>query len=135
MAFAGLNLVAIVVAAVAAYLAGAVYYGILGKTWMKAARINPEDAKMSPALMITGFVCELVMAWVLAGTIGHLGPGEVTLMNGIISGAFVWLGFMATTLTVNQRYQGFGWNLTLIDGIHWLMVALLMGAIIGAFGV
>lgn len=135
MAFAGLNLVAIVVAAVAAYLAGAVYYGILGKTWMKAARINPEDAKMSPALMITGFVCELVMAWVLAGTIGHLGPGEVTLMNGIISGAFVWLGFMATTLTVNQRYQGFGWNLTLIDGIHWLMVAVLMGAIIGAFGV
>ena len=41
---------------------------------------------------------------------------------------------MATTLTVNQRYQGFGWDLTILDGIHWLIVALLMGGIIGAFG-
>jgi hypothetical protein len=135
MEFGGINYIAVLVAAVAAYMAGAIYYGALGKPWMKAARINPEDAKMSPVLMITGFVCELVMAWVLAGVIGHLGEGEVTVRNGIISGAFVWLGFMATTLTVNQRYQGFGWDLTVIDGVHWLIVALLMGGVIGAFGI
>jgi hypothetical protein len=92
MEFGGINYIAVLVAAVAAYMAGAIYYGALGKPWMKAARINPEDAKMSPVLMITGFVCELVMAWVLAGVIGHLGEGEVTVRNGIISGAFVWLG-------------------------------------------
>ena len=48
---------------------------------------------------------------------------------------FVWLGFMATTLAVNQRYEGFGWDLTIIDGLHWLGVALIMGAVIGGFGV
>ena len=133
MSFGGANYIAILVAAVAAYLAGAIYYGWLGKTWMKAARIDPAEAKMSLPLMITGFVCELVMAWVMAGVIGHF--GDVTIRSGLISAALLWLGFMATTLTVNQRYQGFGWNLTIIDGVHWLIVALLMGGIIGAFGV
>ncbi|MAS06334.1 MAG: hypothetical protein CL534_16855 [Ahrensia sp.] len=132
MSFGGANYVAILVAAIAAYLAGAIYYGWLGKTWMKAARIDPAEAKMSLPLMVTGFVCELVMAWVMAGVIGHL--GEVTIRTGLISAALLWLGFMATTLTVNQRYQGFGWDLTILDGIHWLIVALLMGGIIGAFG-
>jgi hypothetical protein len=37
-------------------------------------------------------------------------------------------------MTVNHRYQGFGWDLTLIDGLHWLGVALVMGAVIGWFG-
>ena len=133
MSFGGANYIAILVAAIAAYLAGAIYYGWLGKTWMKAARIDPAEAKMSLPLMITGFVCELVMAWVMAGVIGHF--GDVTIRSGLISAALLWLGFMATTLTVNQRYQGFGWNLTIIDGVHWLIVALLMGGIIGAFGV
>jgi hypothetical protein len=135
MAFGGINYIAVLVAAVPAFMAGSVYYGVLGKPWMKAARINPADAKMSPVLLITGFFCELIMAFVLAGLIGHLGDGQVTIRNGIISGAFVWLGFMATTVTVNQRYQGFGWDLTLIDAAHWLIVAFLMGGIIGAFGV
>lgn len=135
MAFGGINYIAVLVAAVAAFMAGSVYYGVLGKPWMKAARINPADTKMSPVLLITGFFCELTMAFVLAGLIGHLGDGQVTIRNGIISGAFVWLGFMATTVTVNQRYQGFGWDLTLIDAAHWLIVAFLMGGIIGAFGV
>lgn len=133
MSFGGANYIAILVAAVAAYLAGAIYYGWMGKTWMKAARIDPADAKMSLPLMVIGFVCELIMAWVMAGVIGHF--GDVSIKTGLISGFLLWLGFMATTLTVNQRYQGFGWNLTLIDGLHWLIVALLMGGILGAFGV
>lgn len=133
MSFGGANYVAILAAAVAAYLAGAIYYGWLGKTWMKAARIDPANVKMSLPLMATGFVSELVMAWVMAGVIGHF--GTIDIKAGLITGFLLWLGFMATTLTVNQRYQGFGWDLTLIDGLHWLIVALIMGGIIGAFGV
>jgi hypothetical protein len=102
---------------------------------MKAARIKPEEAKMEPSLFITSFVAELIMAWVLAGVIGHLGAGQVTFWNGVVSGAFIWLGFMATTVAVNQRYEGFGWDLTLIDAGHWLGVALIMGGVIGLFGV
>ena len=135
MDFAGLNYLAVIVAAVAGFAIGAGYYTLLGKPWIRAARIDPENARPLPPLLVTSFIALLIMAWVLAGVIGHLGEGQVTVVNGIISGGFVWLGFIATTVTVNQRYQGFGWDLTLIDAGHWLLVALAMGGIIGAFGV
>ena len=135
MSFAGVNYLAVIIAAVAAFAFGAFYYGTLGTPWMKAARIDPAAVRMSAGPFITSFVCELIMAWVMAGVIGHLGPGQVTFWNGVISGLFIWLGFIATTIAVNQRYQGFGWDLSLIDAGHWLGVAVLMGAIIGWFGV
>lgn len=131
MAFDSLNYLAILIAAVAAFAFGAVYYSVLGKPWMKAAKINPAEARMSLSVMATGFICQLVMAVLLAGLIGHLGAGDPTLRTGIVTGFFVWLGFMVTTMIVNQRFQGFGWMLSLIDGVHWLGVALIMGAIIG----
>ncbi len=135
MGFGDLNYLAVVIATVAAFIFGAVYYGVLGKPWMKAAKIDPAEAKMSVSIMATGFICQFVMAVLLAGLIGHLGAGDPTVRTSIVTGFFVWLGFMVTTMIVNQRFQGFGWMLSLIDGVHWLGVALIMGAIIGWMGV
>ncbi|MDP9631842.1 UNVERIFIED_ORG: hypothetical protein J2W85_003921 [Ensifer adhaerens] len=135
MAFAGMNYLAVLIAAIAAFAIGAGYYGVLGKPWMKAARIDPATAQMSPVLFAISFVSELVMATMVAGVVGHLGPGQVTAFNGIVSAFFLWLGFVATSMVVNHRYQGFGWSLSLIDGVHWLLVLTAMGAIIGAMGV
>jgi hypothetical protein len=81
------------------------------------------------------FLAELVMAWVLAGLLGHLGPGQVTLINGLISGAFCWLGFVITTMVTNNAFAGRDSRLLLIDGGYWLLVLLLMGGIIGGMGV
>ena len=80
-------------------------------------------------------ICLLVMAYVLAGFIGHLGQGQVTISNGIISGAFVWAGFVVTAMAVNYSFQGRPLTLTLIDGGHFLVILIVMGAIIGWFGV
>jgi hypothetical protein len=135
MDFAGTNYFAIVVAAVVAWIFGAAYYGALGRHWMKAARIDPSSVRMTAGLFVTSLVCELIMAWVLAGVLGHLGVGQVTFLNGVISALFIWLGFIATTIAVNHRYQGYGWDLTIIDGLHWLGVAVIMGAVIGGWGV
>ncbi|WP_342457043.1 DUF1761 domain-containing protein [Ensifer adhaerens] len=98
---------------------------------MKAARIDPAATKMSPVLFATSFVSELVMATMVAGVVRHLGPGAVALANGVVSAFFLWLGFIATMLVANH---GFGWDLSLIDGGHWLLALLAMGAIIGAMG-
>ncbi|MEO0543427.1 MAG: DUF1761 domain-containing protein [Pseudomonadota bacterium] len=134
MEFSGFNPFAIGAATVAAFVFGAIYYGTLSKPWMKAAGVSPEDAKMGPSIFAITLACQIVMAIMVAGVIGHLGENQVTLRNGVISGFFVWLGFVATTLTVNHRYGGKGWDLTLIDGAHWLGVLLIMGAIIGFMG-
>jgi hypothetical protein len=91
--------------------------------------------KRSPTPFIVSIVALLIMAWVLAGTMGHLGTGQVTLNNGIISGLFVWLGFVITTQSVNYAFGQRKPMLTVIDGIHWLGVLVIQGAIIGAMGV
>lgn len=136
MQFDGMNYLAVLVAAVAAFVVGSVYYGTMGKRWMKAVKM-PTDSqpKMAPSLFVITFVCELVLAFMIAGVIGHLGIGQVTLMNGVVSGFFLWLGIVMPTMTINHRYQDFGWDLTIIDGVHWLLVILVMGAVIGWFGV
>ena len=139
MHFAGLSLFAIVLAAVVSFMFGWLWYGILfPKQWMAAAGKTEADLKAqggpTPTPFVISFVALLVMAWVLAGVIGHLGPGAITLRSGMTSGALVWLGFVATTLAVNHTFQGAKPVLTLLDGGHWLGVLLLQGAVIGWLG-
>ncbi len=136
MQFAGMNYWAIIAAAAASFIFGGAWYGVLAKHWMAAIGKTEEQIKASGATvpMIVAVIGLLVMAWVLAGIIGHLGPGQVTVRNGIISGAFCWLGFVATTLVVNHGFQGERRALTLIDGGHWLGVLLIQGAVIGLIG-
>jgi hypothetical protein len=42
----------------------------------------------------------------------------------------VWLGFVATTQTINHRYSLKPWSLTIIDGAHWLGVLLVMSIVL-----
>jgi hypothetical protein len=132
MTFAGISYLAVIVAAVAAFGFGAAWYGFLGKQWMAAVGMT-EHPRPSPAPFVISFVALLIMAWALAGVIGHV--GATTVWGGVVSGFFAWLGFVATTLVVNHRFQGSPWSLSLIDGGHWLGVLLIMGLVIGLFGV
>jgi hypothetical protein len=84
---------------------------------------------------VIAFAAQLVMAYVLAGILGHFGAGQVTLGNGVVAGAICWAGFVATSLAVNHAFQGAKLRLTLIDGGHWLGVLLIQGALIGWMGV
>jgi len=140
MSFAGVNYLAVVLAAVASFLFGGIWYGVFSKQWMAAANINFDDIKQakggaSIVPYAIAFIAQLVMAVVLAGVIGHLGQGQVTLKNGVISAALIWLGFVMTSLAVNHAFQMQKKALTVIDGGHWLGVLLAQGAIIGWFGV
>ncbi len=128
-----MNYLAVLVAAVAGFAFGSVWYGVLGKAWLAALGKPQESFKPQPLPFIVAFVCQLVMAWMLAGLIGHL--GEVTLSGAVISAGFVWFGFVLTTMMVNHRFQMARWSLSLIDGGHWLGVLLVMGLVIGLFGV
>lgn len=129
MMFDGIDLIAVVAAAVASFIFGALWYGILGKPWMRAARLTPEDTKPDPVTFAITFLCQLVMAAVFAGIIYHTGSTDVRA--GIISAVLVWAGIVVTTLIVNHRFQKMPWSLTLIDGGHWLGVLLVQGIVLG----
>ena len=136
MTFAGMNYLAIVIAAVAAWLAGAGWYMALGRTWTAALgteKMTPAGQRPAAFLpYVYAFIAELLMAWILAGLLGHI--GALTVRGGIISAAFCWLGFVMTTMVVNNIFAGRDARLLLIDGGHWLLVLVLMGAIIGGMG-
>lgn len=143
MTFAGINYLAVVIAGVAGWLAGAAWYGMLAKPWVAAHGKTMEAFKAEQAAhkgtvhawlpFALAFVAELVMAYVLAGMVGHL--GSVTIRSAVISGLFVWAGFMVTTMLVNNAFAGRRTMLTAIDAGHWLLVVVVMGVVIGWIGV
>ena len=135
MDFAGINFLAVIVAAVAGFAIGMAWYMSLGNIWMAALGKTKDEIQPSAGPFIISGISLLLMAFMLAGIIGHLGKGQVTLVNGAISGFFVWLGFVITTMATNHAYQGAKRALTLVDGGHYLAVLVVMGAIIGWFGV
>ncbi|TAJ34562.1 MAG: DUF1761 domain-containing protein [Reyranella sp.] len=135
MVFAGMNYLAILVAAVAAFGFGSLYYMSLSSQWLAAIGKKKEELSPSMAPFVISIVSLLVMAQVLAGTIAHLGGGQVTVRTGIITGAFMWLGFVATTTATNYAFGGRKASLTVIDCIHWLGVLVIQGAVIGAIGI
>ena len=134
MTFEGMNYLAVVIAAVAGMMAGAAWYGMLAKQWMAASGVSEEEAQQSdPKIYVVALIAQLAIAYVLAGLIGHLGTH--TIWGGVISALFCWAGFTLAPMAVNHRFQGKGWNLTVIDAGYWLVVFVLQGAIIGWMGI
>lgn len=126
------NYPAVVVAAVAAFLLGWGWYMAFGKAWKEALGRQEGDSKPTPLPFIFAGLGSLLMAWMLAGLMGHL--ANVTVRGGLITAFLVWAGFVLTTTVVNQQFQDTKPLVTIIDSGHWLAALLVMGAIIGAFG-
>lgn len=139
--FAGLNAWMLPVAAIASFVFGGIWYGVLSRQWMAAAGLEADDIKSRRGNVAHPFVitllCQLLMAWMLAGVILHLSKAGVpaTAMSGIVTAAFLWLGFVVTTQVVNHQFQMQKAALTVIDCGHWLGVMLIQGALLGAYGV
>ncbi|KAB2851246.1 MAG: DUF1761 domain-containing protein [Hyphomicrobiaceae bacterium] len=124
-------------AAAASFLFGGVFYGLLGKHWLAALGKTEAEMKSSgrpiPLLFAITYLAQLVMAWALACVMAQ--ASAVSLAGGMAAGALAWLGFAITILVVNHGYQGSRWLLTVIDGLHWLGVLLIEGAILGILGI
>ena len=133
---------AVLLAASVAWLAGVGYYTLMAGPWVKALGSNLDnlqrelDAKAgTPAAwtpFLLAYVAELVMASVLAAVLYR--ADALDLAGGVVTGAALWLGLVATTLTVNNTLAGRKPMLSAVDGGHWLLVLLVMGAILGVLG-
>jgi Protein of unknown function (DUF1761) len=128
-----LKVLSVVVAALGGWVFGALWYWALGRQWANALK-QPAGAINRPAAsaIVISLVAELIMATMLFGIVFHI--GEVSVERALFSAVMVWIGFVATTVTVNNRFARDSWARTLIDAGHWLGVLLVMGAIIGTFG-
>ena len=126
------NYLAVVVAAAAAYAFSWLWYAALS-TFASRGAAEKTNWQMEAVPYLIAAVAYVLMSWMLAGLMGHL--ANVTVRGGVMTGFFVWAGFVLTTTAVNQAFQNRPAAVTLADIGNWLAVLVLMGAIIGAFGV
>jgi hypothetical protein len=130
--FTNVNYIAVIVAAVAGFAVGAVWYAVLfSKPWLAAVGFTAEDLKQGRSALpfLLSAVGLLIMAAVLSAIVA---PAD-GVGRGVLVGFVVWLGFIVTTTVVNYAYAARKPALMMIDSGHWLAVAVVMGAIIGAF--
>ncbi|HTC84914.1 MAG TPA: DUF1761 domain-containing protein [Rhizomicrobium sp.] len=124
-------IMAILAAGVAAWIFGAVWYGILGKPYQRALGLNPDDCKdkKMPVLpMIAAFVAALVMSAVLYQLLTNL--GVLGIWPSMVAGFTVGVGFVLTTILVNNMFQQKSFALTVIDGGHWVLALVIEAAVI-----
>ena len=132
MSHFAVNWLAVIVAAVASFAVGAAWYMVLANQWLAAiGKTRQINADKTPH--IWSGVVQLVMAYLIALVTPTL-FGEVTVWNGILAGAHMWVGFVITSMIQGHRYQGAPWSLTAIDGGYLLVALIVQGIVIGLFG-
>src|SRR6266567_1761431 len=121
------NVLSVLIGAVAAWIFGAIYYTALGKVWMAAQGKTEESCKAEFAAksgiakfapFVLSFIGALITGVVLYGILTH--SGLWSLRAGVITGAFCWFGFVLTTVVINNAYAGRKVMLSVIDSGHWL---------------
>ena len=125
---------AILVAAVAGFAVGGVWYGpLFGKAWMAARGFTPESAKQNvnmPMIFGLTFLLNLVAAFML----DHLYAtydGPIGLHHSLVIAGIIGIGFIATSIGVNYLFSRMPRALFLIDAGYWIVIYLVMGAIFG----
>jgi Protein of unknown function (DUF1761) len=125
------SFIAILAAGVAGWLFGAVWYTALGRPYQQALGVNPDDCKGKPmpkAPLVVAFLAALVMSAVLYQLLTNL--GVLGVASSAIAGATIGLGFLLTSILVNNMFQQKPWALTAIDAGHWVLAVTIEAAVI-----
>ncbi len=122
---------AVVLAALAGIVVGSLWYSpvLFGKTWMKLTG-KRDMGKMGPNMALVA-VFALVESYVLAHMVGYV--GATTVGQGLETGLWLWLGFIATSMGLNYLFGGKSLKLYLLDAGNHLATILVMGAILAAW--
>jgi hypothetical protein len=128
------NYAAVVVSAIAYWLLGAVWYGVMfSKPWMFYEHMTVEQANsMNPVVAyIVSFVLNLLIALVLAHLIQW--RSAFTAARGAAVGAILWIGILGPITFTTYMYEMRPKELFAINEFYPLAGLILMGAILGAW--
>jgi hypothetical protein len=130
-AFQNLSWLAIVLAAVSAFLLGGLWYSplLFAKRWMKETGITEESTKNANMTRIfsLGFVLSCIAAFFLALFIGaHAGAGF-----GAMAGFMAGLGWVFTFMGISYLFESRTLAHFLINSSYSVISLTIMGLIIG----
>lgn len=121
---------AVLIAAVASYAFGAVWYMVLAKPWMEAAGVSEDDVNRSNPVP---FIISGIAAIIVAGMMRHIFflSGIEGLGKGLIAGLGLGLFISAPWIMTNYAFAGRPFKLTMIDGGYAIGGSAIMGLVLG----
>jgi hypothetical protein len=130
-AFQNLNLLAIFVAALSAFILGSIWYSplLFAKRWMKETGITEESTKNTNMIKLFGlaFILSLVASFFLAMFIGpNAGAGF-----GALAGFMAGLGWVFTFMGISYLFEARTMAHFLINALYSVTSLTIMGFIIG----
>jgi hypothetical protein len=130
-ALQNLNWLAIIVAAVSAFILGGLWYSpiLFAKRWMKETGITEESTKNANMTKIfsLGFILALIASFFLAMFIGtNAGAGY-----GALAGSMTGLGWVFTFMGISYLFESRTLVHFLINSVYSIISLTIMGLIIG----
>ena len=127
------NFLAVIMAAVASFVVGGVWYSKMGfaRQWMQETGITEEKAKQADMKILFGgafalnFLAALVMALYL--------KTNHSLIDAVAFGFAVGSCWVATSFGVNYLFEGKSLRLFFINGGYVIVQFTVMGLVLGLF--
>lgn len=138
MDFSLINWLAVLVATLASFALGAVWYSVLfKKAWIREVGMSEETMKQGANMAKIFGTCLLLTAIMCFGmatiTQGHPMAALNGWQEGLYHGLFVGICFVAPSTGINYLYQRKSFTLWAIDAGYQVAFLVLMGAILGAW--
>lgn len=128
-----LNILAVIVAAVLAFVIGGLWYSplLFAKAWMQEAGLDEARTRGANMARVFGLslLASLVMAFNLAAFIGPKG----SLAFGLLAGAATGIGWVSMSLGVIYLFEQRSWKLWLINSGYQVLTYTVMGGVIGVW--
>jgi hypothetical protein len=126
-----LNWLAVIVAALATFLIGGLWYSpaLFGRAWMSANNLTQEDLKGSMARIFgLSFVLALLMSANLAA---FLADPKTDAAWGATAGFLAGFGWVALGIATVALFERRSWKYILINGGYMTVSFTVMGLILG----
>ena len=131
------NYLAVIVAAVAVFVLGWLWYSplLFFKPWMRLRGLDPvaamAGAKVPAGKLFIEFVRCLVLAYVIAFFVALHGLGS--WMAAAHFGLLLWIGFPVILLTGSVLWENIPWKVAAIHAGDWLVKLLVIPIIVSAW--
>ena|SRR3990167_8247050 len=128
-----INMWAVLVATVVNMVVGSFWYSksLFGKEWAKVVGRKLEEMGSGGKGYAVAAVGALIQAYVLAHFVQY--AGSTSFWDGMITGAWLWLGFVAVVIAVNMVFECRSWALWKINAGYFLAVLLINGGLLAAW--
>ena len=128
-----INWLAVIVAAAINMGLGALWYSrsLFGKEWAKLTGRKLEDMSGGSSGYGVAAVGALIQAWILAHFVRYAGATD--FWHGLVTGFWLWFGFIAIAMAVGIVFEGRSWLLWKINAGYYLVVLLITGGLLAAW--